>query len=864
MKLFTLILTALITAIAQECFALPPDRLEAPSLYFMENNGQVTDQFYQARCDIQYSIEGPGMTLFIGNGELHYQFSKPGSRPAASMPVDFNRSSPVAVSRVPISMYRLDVMLIGANKNARVVTGEAQTFVGHYYLSHCGQGVHVRSYRKLTYQDIYPHIDWVIYTKDGQLEYDFLVKEGGNPADIRLQYSGTTGLTVAEDGSLLASTPMGTVREHAPVSYMEKGAAVNSSFVLESNIVSFKVAAYKGMLTIDPTLQWATYYGGANYDLSSDVVTDSSGNVFIAGDTESTSNIATTGSHQMTIMGNQDAFLVMFSPAGVRQWATYFGGPGDDPARGLSLDGNGHIFMSGFTASTTGIATPGSHQPVYGGGLFDAYLVQFSTSGVRQWATYHGGPGREFGESPWQNVAADKDGNVYLYGLTASTTGIATPGSHQPALAGLNDCFLVKFNGAGTRQWATYYGGPDNDRATGIATDHSGNVYVTGSTLSTSGIAASGSFQTLLGGNGVAGRDDNFLVKFNASGVRQWATYYGGPDYEFYPSVASDDSDNIYMAGITYSDSSIATPGSHQAGRGGEADAYLVKFDTWGVRQWATFYGGYYNEGGGATSLATDGSGNVYLGGGTESPNWIATPGSYQTAQGGGSDVFLAKFTRAGARLWGSYIGGPLHETAFGLACDGYGHVYCAGSTQSTSGIAAAGSFQVIHGGGLWDAFLIKLSGCAISHPIVNRIGATLSSISTYTGYQWFFNGVPIAGATAPSYMVTQNGAYYLQATNGPGCTDTSNTIRVSGLSVPDLPHAAAIHLYPNPGSGVVHIDAPGNVNVVIRNAEGKTTVYLRDVNEFNLEACPPGLYLVSIYSLNGAWIKNEKIVRSR
>ena len=121
----------------------------------------------------------------------------------------------------------------------------------------------------------------------------------------------------------------------------------------------------------------------------------------------------------------------------------------------------------------------------------------------------------------------DALGNIYMTGMTFSSSGIATAGAHQTANAGLTDAFLVKFNSSGVRQWGTYYGGGGPDDGFSCTTDASGNVYMTGQAqqqMAASGIATPGSHQSAYGG----GYNDAFLVKFDSNGLRQWGTYYGG------------------------------------------------------------------------------------------------------------------------------------------------------------------------------------------------------------------------------------------------------------------------------------------------------------------------------------------------
>ena len=151
--------------------------------------------------------------------------------------------------------------------------------------------------------------------------------------------------------------------------------------------------------------------------------------------------------------------------------------------------------------------------------------------------------------------------------------------------------------------------------------------------LPASGISTIGAHQSAYGG----GYSDGFLVKFDSNGLRQWGTYYGGSLLDVSFSCATDASGNVYMSGETQSPNGIATSGAHQTTVDG---AFLVSFNSSGVRQSGTYYGGIKNV------CTTDASGNVYMTGYTQSNSGIATAGAHQTANGnnGYNDAFLVKF----------------------------------------------------------------------------------------------------------------------------------------------------------------------------------------------------------------------------
>src|SRR5690606_37805806 len=106
---------------------------------------------------------------------------------------------------------------------------------------------------------------------------------------------------------------------------------------------------------------WATYYGGPGWDYGTSCAVDGAGNVYLTGYTPSTSSIS-AGGHQNSAGGNQDGFLVKFNSSGVRQWATYYGGPADDYIQSCCLSASGDIYVTGFSSSTFNIATGGVFQ----------------------------------------------------------------------------------------------------------------------------------------------------------------------------------------------------------------------------------------------------------------------------------------------------------------------------------------------------------------------------------------------------------------------------------------------------------------------------------------------------------------------
>lgn len=649
--------------------------------------------------------------------------------------------------------------------------------------------------------------------------------------------------------------------------------------------------AYLAKFTTAGTRVWATYYGGATLDVGSACAIDNLGNVYMSGYTDSNSGISTIGSHQPSLNGNVDAFLVKFTTNGARIWGTYYGGTFNNYGYFCCTDASGNVYLSGNTSSTSGtdIATVGSHQPIHGGSTWDGFLVKFNSAGTRQWGTYYGGSANEYA----YNCATDFLGNVYFVGRTYSNTGtiIATPGSHQPLHNGSQDAFLVKFNSSGVRQWGTYYGGFGDEYGYGVATDNSGNIFLSGSSDSGAGttIATVGSFQPINGG----GFADAFVVKFDNAGVRQWGTYYGGSGYEEGISCATDVLGNVYLSGQTTSNTGtiMATTGAHQSlFGGGTNDAYLVKFDPTGARQWGTYYGETGDDY--ALVCTVDNGYNIYVGGrtSTNSGNSIASVGAHQVAYGGGNfDGFLVKFFDCPV-LSTDIIGANV--TCHGLS-NGSATVYVSGGSGftfnwmpsgGTSTIAtnlAPGTYSCVFTNScgatatetvvILDPTSVSVTAVSNSSALCSGSSATLNaSGSGGTGafsYTWSNGGNLNTQVISPT--VTAN--YTVTAYDINNCsvstTVTQNVIICTAIDKLSNANNSGILVYPNPSNGSIYINHPSYNNkmiCVIYNHLGQEMVRQNIISakqQIDLSTLSNGIYNVAIFE-DKALIFNSKITK--
>jgi len=423
----------------------------------------------------------------------------------------------------------------------------------------------------------------------------------------------------------------------------------NSSFTCSGGNVYLAKFNSKG------NLMWATYYaGGCSGSLG--IATDKSNGIFITGNTLGGNGIATKGAYQTSYAGGYgsshtnsfgDVFIAKFDGNGKIQWGTFFGGPGEDYGLSIAADKLGNVCITGFTESSTGIATKGAFQTSNGGSNEIAFLAKFSGNGNIQWATYYGTTWSEDG----YGVCMDDSDNVYIVGATSSPFGLATPGAYQTSCSGGGHVFLAKFNGLGIRQWGTYFAGEKYEDGHGITIDFMGNIYITGFTVSRRGIATKGAYQFTLINDNSHNSGNEFLAKFNNNGMPLWATYFGLEGTTFSGengannSITTDRYGNVYFTGQTQT-AGLATSDAYKSTFAGKQALFIAEFNTNGKIRWSSYYGGGENDL--SCGIAVDYFGSIYISGYTSSHSSIATNGAYQTVFSGpnsySTDGFLVKF----------------------------------------------------------------------------------------------------------------------------------------------------------------------------------------------------------------------------
>jgi len=302
---------------------------------------------------------------------------------------------------------------------------------------------------------------------------------------------------------------------------------------------------------------------------------------------------------------------------------------------------------------------------------------------VIDWSQYVGGAGGPFGIDGDVFLAADAT-HVYATGWTESTDFPVTTGAFDTDTGGTGgDGFVMKLTPDGTVEWSTFLGGADSDQPTDVAVDASGNVYVTGCTLSVD-FPIVGGFDATGGGSW-----DCFVAKLTPAGnALIWSSYFGGSATDNpIAGIELDAANNVYIAGIA-GPGLPATAGGFDPTTDGN-DSFVSKIAASGASVlWTTYVGGS-----GTTDrvedLAVDAGGNIAVVGYTDASNFPTTAGAFDTTFAGGPtgeayDAFAMKLTTTGALAWSTFIGGNNWDSGSAVALDAAGGVCFAGSTKST------------------------------------------------------------------------------------------------------------------------------------------------------------------------------------
>lgn len=825
------------------------EKLSSGGLVLIENLGQFDRR-------VRFQVKTQRGTLWLTDDGIVFDFVrvKPGSQTKSQVAAPVGREN-----KLP-DMERLvfKQKLVGSSAAPKLETGKELPGYYNYFMGSDASKwrTHVKGYSEVVYREVWAGIDLKLYANGANLEEEFIVHPGGDPRAVRVAYEGIDELKKQQDGSLQIATAFGELIETEPRIYEQhlgKRTAVEGQFELSGNSYRFEVARKneKAELVIDPTfllsattktkgnepgaILYSSYLGGSKADVAFDIAVDSTGAVFLTGQTLSSDFPDTPESYHGPRPANDWAvFLSKVSALGDKLLFSTILGPGG--AWGVAVDGQGIPYMMGPTRTD---GTPGSEFPTTSSAYSDCgghgypvssdFVAKLSASGDQ--LLYSTCIGSANIGSPGRNIAVDGFGKAYIIGTTQYVP--TTPNAYRseiPPGGGGTFFSVIDTNASGSASlfYSTYFGrfNPndsfDHDQGLAIAVDSYGKAYLTGLTFGNGYPTTPGAFQTTYystyychGGGQLTDECWNaFVAKFDPAAKTGadsliYSTLLGGSNQAIGWGIAVDQLGNAYVTGHAnfYGNGSIPFPtttGAYQAD-GLARNAFLTKLNAAGnLLVYSTMLGDPLYQYAQGQSVAVDQSGNAYVAGTTGAPNFPVTPDAYQKQQRGEGDAFLTKFNATGSDLiYSSLLGGTRRDAPYGVAIDAVGDAYVAGITQSLDFPITSFAFDPIPGGG---AELNLCEGGPNCDGFVTKFPIGTPEALSVTGVTPNVGGN--AGQVTPEIVGTgfHNGAVAKLDCGGKGVIGTNVTITAAGRII-----SATFDLTSS---------APGMCDVVITNPD--------------------------------------------
>ena len=624
-------------------------------LQFVKNDGQIANHKGEVQDDVFFNASVDNANLFFTNNKVIFVTKEEYLVETEQSIKEKDKGNLEYAKQLELKYreYTFQLKFINANPNVKVYGQEKCSNYSNYYLGHCQDGImNVPHFYTVYYEEIYPNIDLKFYSNEKGLKFDFIVKPGGDPNVISYTYEDVENIEQDEFGNINVNSPFLRFTEEAPYSFIiEDGnnIEVKSSFnISETNIVSFSLEDYPKdkILVIDPTL---------------DMV-----------------------------------------------WSTYFDIGGSSTWDNVVFNSNGDFYVScyHYSSAVDVLDAGGYYQAADAGGTTDLAIIKFSNIGAQVWTTYYGGSGNEY--VICNTTAIDGKDNLYVGGETSSTTDfpLQNAGGYYDGSTTSTCGFLLKFDDDCNRLWSTYIGA-SGSRVRGITTSSTNDVYIVGSSSTSSALPVQTQGGSCYYQSAHGGGSNGYIMRFDTFTSKLWCTYFGGDCYVNFVDIHIDPTNNyLYCVGELGGWSAPASyPSLINPGGGayfdntvnGKQDLFIARFNSNRTLTWSTIYGGQYNDNfnGDCGSIDTDSDGNFYFCGKTASDNLpIQNHGGgayYQSLIGGngvgdsGNDGYLLKFNNSGVRQWATFYGGSGSEEIRKLKIDNNDNVWIAGYTSSSN-----------------------------------------------------------------------------------------------------------------------------------------------------------------------------------
>ncbi|MDQ2949576.1 MAG: SBBP repeat-containing protein [Acidobacteriota bacterium] len=681
------------------------------------------------------------------------------------------------------------------------------------------------TFAKVRLQGVYRGIDVIYHGHQRTLEYDFMLAPGADPSVIRMRFKGQGNPHVDQYGNLAFYGGANGFRHERPRAFQVidgQTRSVSARFRVRANgEAGFLLNSYdrRYPLVIDPDIVYFAKFGGSGDEIANAVATDIEGNVYIAGQTDSTDFPVASPVQGSRAGSSTNAFVLKLNATGTALiWSTYFGGNGTTVAACISLAAQQDFFgvyVGGSTTAPDLPVTANAFQPKFrstSSSDADGFMLRLNSSGALVYASYLGGAGRD----EINAISAQPAGSFFVAGNTRSSDFPTTPGAFQRALnpgADHQDGFIAELDTVNNKLvFSTFLGGSSDDFIQGMAVDINHGIYVTGKG-SPDFPTTPGAFQTKAGFLGGA-----FVTELNLSGTSLvYSTFLTGSFGDFASSIAIDVFGNAYVAGVA-SSPDFPTVAALQPALNGPSDAFVAKLDPTGSKLlMSTYLGGSFLDF--ATGITWSPFG-LFITGFTHSLDFpTKRPRQFGF---GDNDAFLVKMKNDGSAIeYSTYYSGSGNVYSNGVAVSVTAKIpptsgdvaYIVGSTNGADLLVSPGTYGADKLIRATDLFVAAFSDALIPGSV------TLDALANGASYN--------RGPIAPGEIVILGGSnigpsdLVLLKLNPQGFVDTSlagTRVLFDGVPAPLLYVGAQLiaAIVPYETVNSLAVDGIGFTNIVI------------------------------------------------
>lgn len=473
--------------------------------------------------------------------------------------------------------YRVE--FLGASSAAAVSADKPLKNFNNYILGNDPSkwAFECKIYQAVTVHNLYPNVDVRYYSENGSIKYDLLVKPGGNPAGIKLQYNGVEQLQL-KNKELLIPTSVGVLKELSPYTYQSGSNGrnqINNRYVVQGNTVRYDVKNYDRSqpLIIDPTLIFCSFSGSTKDNWGFTATYGADGSLYGGGIALEGGFPVSPGAFQTEFKGGvpsppADIVIIKLTPDGrQRVYATYIGGTGNEQPHSLIVDGQGNLVIAGRTNSPNYPLQGSRFAPENSG--YDIVVTKLNATGTGLiGSTRIGGSGddgvninagrqaasllqRNYGDDGRSEVILDGGGNIYVTSCTRSKD-FYLKNEFQAQLKGEQDAAILKLTpDVSSVVFSSYFGGGLEDAGYVLSLHPAtADIYFAGGTRSndlpgsTSGTVGSSSH----------GNIDGFVAILSNSGSLKKTTYLGTSGIDQVYGLQFDKYGYPYVTGQTTGD----------------------------------------------------------------------------------------------------------------------------------------------------------------------------------------------------------------------------------------------------------------------------------------------------------------------